>query len=118
MPVHPVGLVIMTGVLAGCGLGLRIPEQPAFGTRDQQTGFDAHPLHTTVAAVNDAEFLDHVADTLIGLEGVEAVSLGGSRAQGSHRPDSDWDLGIHYRGHFDPQRLRDLGWPGEVADRS
>ncbi len=41
--------------------------------------------------------------------------LGGSRAAGTHRPDSDWDFGIYYRGHFDPQTLRDIGWPGEVS---
>jgi len=47
---------------------------------------------------------------------VAAVSLGGSRAEGTHRPDSDWDFGIYYRGHFDPQTLRDIGWPGEVSE--
>lgn len=47
---------------------------------------------------------------------MEAVNLGGSRARGTHRPDSDWDFGIYYRGHFDPQALRDLGLPGEVAE--
>ncbi|WP_017599388.1 nucleotidyltransferase domain-containing protein, partial [Nocardiopsis lucentensis] len=47
---------------------------------------------------------------------VSAVSLGGSRAQGSHRPDSDWDLAVYYRGAFDPQTLRDVGWEGEVSE--
>ena len=47
---------------------------------------------------------------------MEAVTLGGSRAQGTHRPDSDWDFAIYYRGHFDPQTLRDIGWPGEVSE--
>ena len=42
--------------------------------------------------------------------------LGGSRAQGTQRPDSDFDLAIYYRGRFDPQMLRDIGWPGEVFD--
>jgi len=46
---------------------------------------------------------------------VEAVTLGGSRAEGTHRPDSDWDFSIYYRGQFDPQTLRDIGWPGEVS---
>ena len=45
-----------------------------------------------------------------------AVTLGGSRAEGTHRPDSDWDFSIYYRGHFDPQSLRDVGWPGQVFD--
>jgi len=46
---------------------------------------------------------------------VEAVTLGGSRAEGIQRPDSDWDFSVYYRGPFDPQALRDLGWPGEVS---
>ncbi|AKU98769.1 hypothetical protein AKJ09_05433 [Labilithrix luteola] len=33
-----------------------------------------------------------------------------------HRPDSDWDLAIYYRGRFDPQDLRNVGWPGEVSE--
>jgi len=37
--------------------------------------------------VDDDAFLRHVADRLGELPGVEAVTLGGSRAQGTHRPD-------------------------------
>ncbi len=44
-----------------------------------------------------------------------SVSLGGSRARGTYRPDSDWDLAIYYRDTFDPQTLRDVGWAGEVS---
>jgi len=66
--------------------------------------------------VIDTEFVDHVADRLAALPGVTAVSLGGSRAVGTHRADSDWDLAIYYRDRFDPQDLRDLGWPGEVSE--
>jgi len=47
---------------------------------------------------------------------VAAVSLGGSRAQGTNRPDSDWDFAIYYRAHFDPQPLRDIGWSGKVFE--
>ena len=43
------------------------------------------------------------------------VSLGGSRASGTSRPDSDWDFAVYYRGRFDPDDLRALGWPGEVS---
>ena len=32
------------------------------------------------------------------------------------RLNSDWDFAIYYRGHFDPQTLRDIGWPGEVSE--
>ena len=66
--------------------------------------------------MDDDAFLDHVADRLGNLPGVEAVNLGGSGAEGTHQPDSDWDFGIYYRGHFDPQTLRDIGWPGEVSE--
>jgi hypothetical protein len=65
--------------------------------------------------MEEDSFLDHVADRLAGLPTVEAVALGGSRAQGTARPDSGWDLAIYYRGDFRPQDLRDLGWPGEVS---
>jgi len=66
--------------------------------------------------VDDDAFLSHVADRLGKLPGVDAVTLGGSRAQGTNRPDSDWDFAIYYRGHFNPQTLRDIGWPGQVSE--
>ena len=56
-----------------------------------------------------------LADRLAALPGVVAVALGGSRATGDHRPDSDWDLGVYYRGSFDPDRVRGLGLPGHVS---
>lgn len=45
-----------------------------------------------------------------------AVVLGGSRATGTHRPDSDWDLGLYYRGRFDPAGVRRLGHSGHVSE--
>jgi hypothetical protein len=65
--------------------------------------------------MTDDEFAERIADALFGLDGVEAVALGGSRATGTHRPDSDWDFGLYYRGEFDPDNLRALGWPGYVS---
>lgn len=41
-------------------------------------------------------FLHDIAARLSRVPGVEAIVLGGSRARGTHRPDSDIDLGIYY----------------------
>ncbi|MFE4212619.1 nucleotidyltransferase domain-containing protein [Streptomyces sp. NPDC056844] len=61
-----------------------------------------------------------MAARLTRLPGIEAVALGGSRARGTHRPDSDWDLGVYYRGAPDLEALTALasdvqGAPAEVA---
>ncbi|WP_370591181.1 nucleotidyltransferase domain-containing protein [Saccharopolyspora montiporae] len=66
--------------------------------------------------MDDERFVQHVADRLAGLPGVRAVALGGSRGSATHRPDSDWDVALYYRGGFDAGNLRGLGWPGEVVD--
>jgi hypothetical protein len=66
--------------------------------------------------VDDDAFPAHVAGRLAELPCVQAVTLGGSRAEGTHRPDSDWDFSIYYRGRFAPHTLRDIGWPGEVFE--
>ncbi|MEV5436274.1 nucleotidyltransferase domain-containing protein [Streptomyces sp. NPDC052682] len=65
---------------------------------------------------SDQAFLDRTADRLAALPAVRAVTLGGSRAQGTERPDSDWDLAVYYRGAFDPDDLRAVGWEGEVCE--
>ncbi|MGW1868884.1 nucleotidyltransferase domain-containing protein [Streptomyces mauvecolor] len=49
-----------------------------------------------------------VAERLTEVPGVRAVALGGSRARGTHRPDSDWDLGLYYRGDLDVSALARL----------
>ncbi len=64
----------------------------------------------------DTAFREFVVDHLAGLPGVRAVTLGGSRATGKHRPDSDWDFAVYYRGAFSPGGLRALGWPGQVSE--
>jgi predicted nucleotidyltransferase len=61
-------------------------------------------------------FVDYVADSLQKLPGVRAVALGGSRAQDTNRVDSDWDIAVYYRGMFDPQTIRDLGWSGQISE--
>jgi len=46
---------------------------------------------------------------------VDLVVLFGSRAQGSHHPDSDWDLGIRF--HHKPEHpLRLYGVDAELAE--
>jgi hypothetical protein len=59
-----------------------------------------------------------IAVQLCAVDGVAAVVLGGSRARGSHRPDSDIDLGLYYRGELDVARLRRLAQEltGEQTD--
>ena len=64
----------------------------------------------------DLDRLGPVADVLHGLPGVEAVALGGSRVQGTSRPDSDWDVAVYYYDGFDPDAIRKLGWPCRLSD--
>ncbi len=66
--------------------------------------------------VTDERFPRHVAERLAALPGVRAVALGGSRAQGTHTARSDWDFAVYYRGSFDPDELRAVGWPGQVSE--
>ncbi|MGX1514578.1 nucleotidyltransferase domain-containing protein [Streptomyces collinus] len=66
--------------------------------------------------LTDQAFLDTTANRLAALPAVRAVTLGGSRALGTHGPDSDWDLAVYYRGAFDPAHLRAVGWAGEVSE--
>lgn len=63
--------------------------------------------------------LMEMADDLAAVDGVVAVALGGSRARGTHRTDSDFDLGVYYdRGRLDLLALEDLAqhWSGRHID--
>lgn len=40
--------------------------------------------------------LNNIKTTLIAIPGVRAIVLGGSRARGTHSPDSDVDIGVYY----------------------
>jgi predicted nucleotidyltransferase len=42
------------------------------------------------------QFLDPILNALKQVAGIEAIVLGGSRARGTHTPDSDIDLGLYY----------------------
>ncbi|MFF0374991.1 nucleotidyltransferase domain-containing protein [Actinoplanes missouriensis] len=55
-------------------------------------------------APTDAD-LAELAARLTGVPGVCGVVLGGSRARGTHTPDSDTDLGLYYRAPLDTARL-------------
>ena len=60
-----------------------------------------------------------LAHDLSGIPGVVGVVIGGSRALGIERPDSDWDLGLYYRSSeqpVDPQQLRDRRYEGHVSE--
>lgn len=65
--------------------------------------------------IHTVSVTDILLPTLAELPGVVAVSLGGSRARGTERPDSDWDIGVYYRGSFDARLLADLGFDGHVV---
>jgi hypothetical protein len=60
--------------------------------------------------------IQDLIEGLAAVAGVEAIAVGGSRAHGDARPDSDWDLGVYYRGDFDPEDVRALGYVGTVVD--
>ena len=57
--------------------------------------------------LTDAQ-LRAVADQLLAVSGVAAVTLGGSRARGAEKPDSDVDLGLYYRPPLDVDQLQTL----------
>jgi Nucleotidyltransferase domain len=58
--------------------------------------------------------MEDLAERLARIPGVVAVVLGGSRATGLARPDSDWDFGLYYETTIDADDVRALGFPGEV----
>ena len=50
-----------------------------------------------------------LVDVLTAMPGTVAVALGGSRAVRSDDEESDWDLGVYYRGKIDLTALNTLG---------
>ncbi len=74
--------------------------------------------YTSAMQSAEAEKLaSDVAQHLIDVPGVVAVTLGGSRARGTHRPDSDLDLGIYYRAGEEPDMRALRGLAAELDDR-
>jgi len=68
----------------------------------------------------DDRWFAELAQQLASVTGIVAVALGGSRARGTHRPDSDYDLGLYYRSAIDLAALTRLAAtradaPTEVA---
>ncbi|XVU24728.1 nucleotidyltransferase domain-containing protein [Actinoplanes sp. CA-054009] len=55
-------------------------------------------------SLTDAQLASMAAELML-VPGITAVVLGGSRARGTHRPDSDTDLGLYYRQPLDVDRL-------------
>jgi hypothetical protein len=53
-----------------------------------------------------------LAERLIEIPGVVAVTLGGSRAGGAIHPDSDWGFGLYYREAIRADDVRALGFEG------
>ncbi len=54
------------------------------------------------------ELLEELAGRLVGIRGVRAVALGGSRARGTAEPESDTDLGLYVDDGVDLEGLRAL----------
>jgi hypothetical protein len=79
-----------------------------------RNGWRFGPVADEDTTVKDAIFEAWLSGELASLPGVLAVALGGSHAQGTHRPDSDWDYAVYYRGAFDPDCIRAKGWSGEI----
>lgn len=73
---------------------------------------------STIGFVLDEERLRSMADELSRVSGVRAVALGGSRARGTHRPDSDIDLGLYVDADLDRDGLARVasGWTGEAVE--
>lgn len=58
------------------------------------------------------EWVQAMADDVVGVAGVVGVTLGGSRVRGDEVPGSDIDLGLYHRGPLDVEALNRLadGW--------
>jgi predicted nucleotidyltransferase len=51
------------------------------------------------------QFINHIVSSLRSIEGITAITLGGSRARGNHTNKSDVDLGIYYNPENPPNLI-------------
>ena len=63
-------------------------------------------LHVADGDAAVPPLMEELASRLAEIPGVEAVTLGGSRATGTARARSDWDFGLYYRDTIDPADIR------------
>jgi len=62
--------------------------------------------------VTDDEFIESVVAECRRVPNAEAVNLGGSRARGDFRPDSDWDFAVYPDVHAPRRAGRQSGLVG------
>ena len=63
-----------------------------------------------------SQFINHIVSSLQSIEGITAISLGGSRARGNHTNKSDVDLGIYYNPENPPDLIALNRLASEVDD--
>jgi hypothetical protein len=73
------------------------------------TCFQVAAVACNAESVIVPEPLNDLIDELYASPGVKAVVIGGSRAVGRERPDSDWDIGVYYRNKVDLSALETRG---------
>lgn len=72
-------------------------------------------MSTSDLNLDTTRLIDQFAESLQLLPGVEAIALGGSRAQGTHQADSDWDIAVYYRDLGLIERIREAACRGEFT---
>ena len=66
---------------------------------------DRHLLRCTLCPIVLPPAVEELVECLAAMPGAVAVVLGGSRAAGGSDAESDWDLGVYYRGSIDTSAL-------------